>query len=67
MDMMKGLVWWRFTHVNPVWGFAVSGRPHLLVTPRKPAELIAWIDAAIKVSGVPETLLKNALLPKPTA
>lgn len=50
--MRGALFFWRFNHVNPKWGFYIGPLPHLLVTPKKPAELIEWIDIAIQQSGV---------------
>lgn len=56
---LSGLLFWRFTHVNASWGYYFSGTPHLLVTPKKPAELIGWIDAAIERSGVSEQSIRQ--------
>jgi hypothetical protein len=52
MDGVGSLVWWRFTFANGPWGFYIGPLPHLRVTPKKPSELIEWIDAAIQASGV---------------
>jgi hypothetical protein len=52
MDGVGSLVWWRFTFANGLWGFYIGPLPHLRVTPKKPSELIEWIDAAIQASGV---------------
>jgi hypothetical protein len=59
LDILYGLFFWRFNHVNPYWGFYASGPPHLLVTPKKPTELTKWIDATIKASGVPEDQIRQ--------
>jgi hypothetical protein len=55
--IVHGLVWWRFNHVNPRWGFtASSGRTHLRIEPKNPAELVSWIDGAIARAGVRDEL-----------
>jgi hypothetical protein len=59
LNMLDGLLGWRFAHVDPRWGFGVSGLPHLFVTPKKPIELIQWIDARIKASAVSEDQIKQ--------
>jgi hypothetical protein len=56
----SGLLFWRFTHVNASWGYYLYGPPHLLVKPKRPAELIEWIDAAIARSGVSEQSIRLA-------
>jgi hypothetical protein len=56
---VEALVAWRFIHVNPRWPFLISGRPQLLITPKQPAKLIAWIDAAIKTAGASPELIKR--------
>jgi hypothetical protein len=57
--MVDAMLFWRFFHVNPFWPNVCGPRPHLLITPRKPAEMIGWIDAAIKLSGVPDHVIKQ--------
>jgi hypothetical protein len=57
--MVDAMLFWRFFHVNPFWPNVCAPRPHLLITPRKPAEMIGWIDAAIKLSGVPDHVIKQ--------
>jgi hypothetical protein len=57
--MVDALLFWRFFHVNPFWPFGCGPQPHLLITPKKPAEIIRWIDATIKLSGVPEDVVKQ--------
>jgi hypothetical protein len=52
------LLLWRFSHVNPHWGFGGGPQPHLHITPKKPAEMIRWIEALIKRFGLPEGVLK---------
>jgi len=52
-EMIKGLVWWRCTCVNPGWGFVVGGqRPNVLLKPIDARRLFRWIDAAMKAAGV---------------
>jgi hypothetical protein len=55
-DAFWGWIFWRTTHVNPKWGFQVGPNPHLLVTPKKPTELIDWIDAFIQAKGLEEVV-----------
>lgn len=62
LNALSGLLFWRFAHVNAFWGYGVSGPPHLLITPRRPAELIEWIDASIRRSGVSEQSLREKYL-----
>jgi hypothetical protein len=63
LNMISTLIWWRFNHVNPLWGFYGGPRPHLLIMPKNPSEMIGWIDAAIKLSGVDERILRLQLSP----
>ena len=39
LDMLSSVISWRFTTVNPRWGFYVFAGAHLLFEPRQPAEL----------------------------
>jgi len=57
--MMEGLLWWRFNKVNPRWGFIISGPPYLAITPKRPAELLSWIDAAVKLTGNEESIKRR--------
>jgi hypothetical protein len=58
-DAVAGLLWWRFIHVNPRWGFGFSGPPLLTVIPKKPETMIAWIDAAIRSAGASPELVSQ--------
>lgn len=62
---LSGLLFWRFAHVNASWGYYMSGPPHLLITPKRPAELIEWIDASIRSSGVSERVLREKIAGEP--
>ena len=51
-EMVKGFVWWRYTSVNPEWGFLIGGTsPNVSIEPKNPCLLIQWIDAVIDASG----------------
>jgi hypothetical protein len=58
-DAFRCWIFWRTNHVNPTWGFMVGPNPHLIVTPKKPTELIDWIDAAIQAFGLEEQLVER--------
>jgi hypothetical protein len=62
--MIDSLLFWRFVHVNPLWGFGCGSNPHLLISPKKPSRIIGWIDAAIKRSGVPEDAVRRRFQPQ---
>jgi len=44
IQMIYALIWWRFTTVNPRWGFMYASGAHLIFEPRRPNELFRWID-----------------------
>jgi len=57
----SGLFLWRFNlnQLNERVGYYSFGSPHLRVTPKKPAELIGWIDAAIESAGFSEQAFRQ--------
>jgi hypothetical protein len=50
-QMIYNLLWWRFMHVNPTWGFLIGGGSHLMFQPRRPQQLFKWIDDFLVASG----------------
>ena len=60
-NAVAGLLSWRFIHANPRWGFGFSGPPLLMVIPKKPETLIAWIDAAIRSAGASPELVGQGI------
>jgi hypothetical protein len=50
-EMIHALFRWRFTHIDPMWGFGISGGSQMMFEPKRPRLLIKWIDEALIASG----------------